>query len=193
MVGNDKMPQGWSWLVTARKAKAGKDGPTASPISASPDTWYGRIYDPEYNQTKTFFVSDRPVYRPDQKVQFKFWVRHAKYDQADTSDFAGKTYTLSIHNPRGEKVLEKQVTTDEFAGVADEFALRNGCMLGQYHVHITDKNRFTAAALPGRGIQEARIRGPGRGPEGAGHARRDGASPPSRPSTTSALRSPTPR
>ena len=32
------------------------------------------------------------------------WVRHAKYDQPNTSDFAGQTFTVTIHNPKGEKV-----------------------------------------------------------------------------------------
>ena len=40
-------------------------------------------------------------------MQFKFWVRHAKYDQPDTSDFAGQSFTVQIHNPKGEKIFEK--------------------------------------------------------------------------------------
>ena len=64
-------------------------------------------YDPEYNQTKVFTITDRPVYRPEQTVQFKFWVRHAKYDQPDTSDFAGKSFTVQIHNPQGRQGLRE--------------------------------------------------------------------------------------
>lgn len=142
LLGDDKMPQGWSWLITARKSKAGKDGADRFAYLGFTHTWYqGKIYDPEYNQTKVFFMSDRPVYRPDQKAQFKFWVRHAKYDQPDSSDFANKTFTLRINNPQGQKVVEKQVTTDEFAGVADEFPIASGAMLGQYQITIHDGNR----------------------------------------------------
>ena len=66
----------------------------------------GNWYDAEYNQTKVFPITDRPVYRPEQTVKYKFWVEHAKYDQPDTSDFAGRSFTIEIHNPKGEmKVL----------------------------------------------------------------------------------------
>ncbi|MHC4880381.1 MAG: alpha-2-macroglobulin, partial [Planctomycetota bacterium] len=47
--------------------------------------WFGRQYDREYNATKTFVITDRPVYRPGQTVQFKFWVRHTQYDHPDVS------------------------------------------------------------------------------------------------------------
>jgi hypothetical protein len=47
-----------------------------------------------------FGITDRPVYRPDNKVQLKYWIRHAKYDQPDTSDFAGKTTPVEIYNPK---------------------------------------------------------------------------------------------
>src|SRR3712207_7075998 len=43
--------------------------------------WSGRYYDGEYNVTKAFGITDRPVYRPAQPVKYKFWVGQAKYDQ----------------------------------------------------------------------------------------------------------------
>ena len=45
--------------------------------------WYPNYYDAEYNQTKVFTITDRPVYRPGQTVKYKFWIRHAKYDEAN--------------------------------------------------------------------------------------------------------------
>ena len=39
--------------------------------------WSGEYYDAQYNATKVYTITDRPVYRPGQKVQFKLWVRHA--------------------------------------------------------------------------------------------------------------------
>ncbi len=79
----------------------------ASPISASPASGRATTTTPQYKQTKVFAITDRPVYRPMQKVKFKFWVRHAKYDQEDTSSFANQSFTVEIHNPKGEKVLTK--------------------------------------------------------------------------------------
>ena len=38
-----------------------------------------------------------------QKVHFKFWVRHAQYDQDDKSEFANQTFNVEIQNPKGKK------------------------------------------------------------------------------------------
>ena len=40
-------------------------------------------------------------------MKYKFWVEHAKYDQPDTSDFAGRLFTIQIRNPKGEKVFPR--------------------------------------------------------------------------------------
>ena len=133
----------YQWLVTARKAKDGdKDGATASPTSASPTSGTASMYDPEYNQTKVFTITDRPVYRPEQTVQFKVWVRHAKYDQPDTSDFADQTFTVQIHNPQGREGLREGLTADDYGGLAGEFPLAKGAMLGIYSL----QRRATTAA-----------------------------------------------
>src|SRR4029077_10246266 len=71
-----------------------------------------------------------------QAAQWKLWVRHAQYDQADTSSFAGKTFTVRINNPRGEKILEKSFTADEFGGIAGEYYLPKSAMLGTYQIFI---------------------------------------------------------
>src|SRR5262249_20865411 len=91
------------------------------------------------NQTKVFAITDRPVYRPEQTMQFKFWVRHAKYDQPDASDFAGQTFNVQIHNPKGEKVFEKPITADEYGGLAGEMPLSKGVMLGVYGMQVLDQ------------------------------------------------------
>ena len=39
------------------------------------NVWRGHYYDAQYNEVKTFAITDRPVYRPGQTVQFKFWIR----------------------------------------------------------------------------------------------------------------------
>ena len=79
-----RLPQNYQWLIIART----DDGPFA--YLGFTDVWYGNCYDAEYNATKVFTITDRPVYRPEQTVKFKFWVRHAKYDQEDVSTFANQ-------------------------------------------------------------------------------------------------------
>ena len=118
------------WLVTARTPGRGLA------FLGFDRIWFGSRHDAEYNATKVYTVTDRPVYRPSQKVQFKFWLRHAQYDQADKSQFANRPFNVVIQNPNGEKLLQKQITTDEFGGIADEFTLDEEAQLGVWQVYI---------------------------------------------------------
>ena len=68
----------YQWLLIARS----KDGRTAT--LGFTHVWYGNYYDQEYNQTKSIYLTDRPVYRPGHTVKFKSWVRYAKYDHEET-------------------------------------------------------------------------------------------------------------
>ncbi len=97
----------------------------------------GRRHDEEYNQTRIFTITDRPVYRPGQDVKFKLWVRQAQYDlPQDSSRFAGQSFTVNIFNPRNEKILEKAFTADAYGGLDGELALPADAPLGVYRVHV---------------------------------------------------------
>ena len=120
----------YSWLITAstpdgRLAHMGFSG-----------IWYGNYYDYEYNQTKVLTITDRPVYRPKQSVKFKFWVRHARYDQDDTSSFAKQKFQVQLTNPKGERVLDKQIRADAFGGVDGEYLLPDDAPLGVYYINL---------------------------------------------------------
>ena len=96
------MPQDYQWLIIGHGRRKGRFA-----YLGFTGVWYGRTYDAEYNQTKVFTITDRPVYRPEQTVQFKFWVGHAKYDQADTSAFAGQKFTVRSTIPRERSVSRR--------------------------------------------------------------------------------------
>ncbi len=122
----------YQWLVIARNdqgrfAYLGFDG-----------VWYGRADDTEYNATKVFVATDRPVYRPDQSAKYKFWVRHAKYDMEDVSDFENKKFKIRITNPLGENVFEREYLSDAYAGFEGEYAIPKGAALGQYSIAIVE-------------------------------------------------------
>jgi uncharacterized protein YfaS (alpha-2-macroglobulin family) len=136
IVGEAQQPTRYQWLITARQAKNADDERFA--YLGFTGVWYGRRYDPEYNQTKVFTITDRPVYRPEQTVQFKTWIEHAKYDQPNTSSFAGKNFTVILRNPKAEKVYEKSLTADEYGGISGEYLLPKGATLGVYGVEIVN-------------------------------------------------------
>ena len=123
----EEMEKSYQWLASVntndRLAYLGFSG-----------TWYPNYYDREYNQTKTFVMTDRPVYRPNQKMRFKLWVRHAKYDQADTSAFAGRQFTVRITNPKNEQIYTHNFRADAYGGLAGEYQIPPDAPLGVYHI-----------------------------------------------------------
>ena len=130
VLGAEQQPRDYQWLITAttpegRLAYLGFTG-----------VWSGRWREAEYRAIKVYAVTDRPVYRPAQKVHFKFWVRRAQYDQEDTSDFANQTFPVEIHNPKGEKILEKAFSSDAYGGIEGELDLPADAMLGVYRLAI---------------------------------------------------------
>ena len=124
----------WQWLITARK-----DGRLA--YLGFNNVWTAAYHDAEYNQTKVFTITDRPVYRPKQTVKFKCWVRHAKYDQADTSSYAGQSFPVEIRNPKGEKILTKTFQADDYGGFDSELELPADATLGVYRLVINDPGK----------------------------------------------------
>jgi alpha-2-macroglobulin len=123
----------YQWLVTAtteegRFAYLGFQG-----------VWYRPIHDAEYNATKVFTITDRPVYRPEQKVKYKFWIRHAQYDMEDTSSFANQDFTVEIRNPKGEKIVSETKRTDAFGGIEGEYAIPAGAPLGVYWLQVANR------------------------------------------------------
>ena len=78
IVDQKKLPQDHQWMIVSR-TDAGRFA-----YLGFTGVWYGQYYDADYNQMKVFTITDRPVYRPDQTVQFKFWVGQAKYDQGES-------------------------------------------------------------------------------------------------------------
>lgn len=126
-----EQPQDYQWLVIART----DDGRLA--YHGFSNVWYGNRHDPEYNQVKVFSITDRPVYRPSQPVHYKFWVRRAQYDR-DDSEFAGRQFTLEIHNPKGEKVVETQIKADAYGGFEGKYDLPADATLGVYGMMVRE-------------------------------------------------------
>ena len=103
--------------------------------------WFGDYRDRKYNEAKYFLITDRPVYRPKQKVQFKVWANQAQYDREGKSPYAGQKFAVQINNPKGEKVFENAYTADEYGGFNGEFDLPDQATLGVYQVVLSDRHR----------------------------------------------------
>ena len=116
----------YQWIATART----DDGRFA--YLGFTGVWSARRHNPAYNQTKTFTITDRPVYRPDQTVQFKAWIRRVRYDAPNESSFAKQNFYVEFRNPKNEAVQHEKYTADEFGGITGELELPADATLGVY-------------------------------------------------------------
>ncbi len=128
-----RQPQDYQWLIIARTA----EGRLA--YLGFTNVWHGNWYDQQYNATKVYTITDRPVYRPDQTVKYKFWVRHAQYDMQDVSDFANTQFTIEIYNPKGEKVVSEAKKTDAWGGLEGEYKIPADAPLGVFNLTIKNQ------------------------------------------------------
>ncbi len=118
------------WLVIATT----KEGRLA--FMGFKNIWYYPFYNQKYNMKKAFIITDRPVYRPGDKVKFSFWVRKAKYDLEEKSVFAGVLFDLEIKNPKSEKVYKNKFMADDMGGASGEYEIPKDAGLGLYYINI---------------------------------------------------------
>ncbi len=123
----------YSWLVTAttpsgRLAYLGFSG-----------IWTTRWKPGTYRRSRTYGITDRPVYRPGQEVKFKFWIEQARYDAEGDSPFAGRSFALRLRGPRGKKIWEKVFQADRYGGFDGKFPLPKDATLGVYYLQVLSR------------------------------------------------------
>ena len=120
----------YQWLVIAR-APGGRLA-----YLGFRNVWANQYYDAQYNEVKAFGITDRPVYRPGHEMKFKFWVRHAQYDKADVSQFAGQSFSLELRNPSREVVQSWSMKADEYGGLEGSYKVPADATLGSYSLNV---------------------------------------------------------
>lgn len=120
----------YQWLVVAR-TNAGRLA-----YLGFRNVWANPYYEAQYNEVKAFGITDRPVYRPGHEMKFKFWVRHAQYDQADVSQFAGQDFALELRNPKHEVVQSWSMKADQYGGLEGNYAVPMDATLGSYSLNV---------------------------------------------------------
>jgi alpha-2-macroglobulin len=125
------LPEQFQWMTIARD-NAGRVG-----ILGLEGTWIGEYSYENFQEIKAFGVSDRPVYRPGDKVNAKFWIAAANYGLAEVSKpLSKRTFQVAAIDPQGKIFYETQITTDEFGGGDISFELPKKAMLGAYSFHV---------------------------------------------------------
>lgn len=102
-------------------------------------------YDSEIYNTKLYTVTDRPLYRPGDKVQMKFIARHFSNARQSTPVDA-KHITVSVLDPSGLPLLQRQLDWQASHGADLDFSLPDNAQAGGYEIRVElDGNSHTAA------------------------------------------------
>ncbi len=85
-------------------------------------------------------ITDRPIYRPKQRANFKAWIGYARYDKDGFESFyADNTVAYMIYSPTGEIVAKKSdVKLDQYGGFSDFFEIPESAQLGSYRIAVVD-------------------------------------------------------
>lgn len=99
------------------------------------DSWYGSETYPYSGPGKLYGYTDRPVYRPGQKVSFRqIYLRRIK--GGDFRPAQGVTLRVEVRNPRYQAIFSRRYKTSEFGSVHDTLQLPAETPLGEYTITI---------------------------------------------------------
>ena len=88
-------------------------------------------------------LTDRPVYRPGDKVHFATTLRRGK-DLA-YENLPGERVAVTIQDPKGMKIFDELLTTDEFGALKGTIVLGDEPPLGEYSIrYVHGKNHLNA-------------------------------------------------
>jgi hypothetical protein len=85
--------------------------------------WVGHLY------------TDRPIYRPNERVEFKGIIR-ADDDAQYSLPSRTAPFQLVIRNPRGQQLVQQDVTLNEFGSYAGSFDVPGDAPLGDYSLTL---------------------------------------------------------
>lgn len=88
----------------------------------------------DYNELeegiKTYLFTDKPIYRPGQKIQYKGILTHFKKD-GTSNILPNKNTKISFFDANEQKVNEQHITTNEYGAYSGYFIIPNSGLLGE--------------------------------------------------------------
>ncbi len=116
---------------------------------------YNGYYGDNTAEMKIYSYTDRPVYRPSQKVYFRQILTQRIADAQANSETVGDQQPaknvkveVTVSNPKGETIYDKTLTTSEFGTINGDFDLPDGAPLGEYSIQaqVPQTNQYVAAS-----------------------------------------------
>ncbi|HET8938323.1 MAG TPA: MG2 domain-containing protein [Polyangiales bacterium] len=106
-----------------------KRGDDISP--AFQNIWFGGEGNPSETNS-AFIFTDRSIYRPQQKVEWKILAFHGR--DATWQNLTGKSVNVTLHDANGEEVQKVSVKTNDFGTASGSFIIPAGRLLGNWSI-----------------------------------------------------------
>jgi len=91
---------------------------------------------------KIYAITDRPIYKPGQTVNFNYWLRFVGYENDNfIGSFAGRKVKMTVRSPR-KVLLEKEFKLDSFGSFSSSFKLPEDADLGSYSIYLDGLGGF---------------------------------------------------
>jgi len=106
--------------------------------------WSGMTYFYRYGPSRlreglfAYTITDRPVYRPEQTVRFKVWLRQTREGVMENAP--NRMISITVYDPRSDKAYETTKRTDDYGGLDGEFKLAGEPPLGVYRIQVHGEN-----------------------------------------------------
>ena len=91
--------------------------------------WYSSVTEPQ-----VYLYTDRPFYRPEQKVRYKAIVR--LNEKGVYRNQPNQKLTATIWDSRGNKIKQETLVTNEFGTASSEFLLDDEAALGSWYIEL---------------------------------------------------------
>ena len=88
---------------------------------------------------KIYAFTDRPAYRPEEEVKWKFIAR--QYKDSIYATPSNQTIEYEIYDPQGSKVKEDKVTLNAFGSAWGSLKVTSAMPLGEYHLNFWTEGR----------------------------------------------------
>ena len=156
----------WKWLwrigklttnemgvVEYRPEKLGNGFPQSVVVAETRDgrlafsgvSYWGRFHRQAQQRdvVRSYVLTDRPVYRPEQTVHFKVWARYLVKGEYNKRE--ARSLWVRIRDPKGKDLYAKTLKADEFGGVSGSAKLGVEPPLGMYSIQVKVDGRWSQA------------------------------------------------
>ncbi len=98
----------------------------------------GYYYWNYYKQYSAYSYTDRPAYRPGEEIHYKAFIRESK-DGGYT--IPKEKFHILIMDTKGKKVVDKDISLNEYGTINGSFKTKKDAPLGQYSIYIMNSKK----------------------------------------------------